>query len=152
MFCFLITFEYTVISNIKNASEIHYSAPRGSCDLLSSNRGPFCMRIKQEKGRKNLHDQVRIRIWKRCVISLVMPHLSTIRKYKNPCTGSCIKICKIHLNWGVIGSFNVGRKYTPKNHAKLMKQGLRVVLKVHARKQVLMYYVAGNVLVLRTCP
>ena len=44
-------FELT-IKNIKQACEQHYNAPRNSCDILVSDRGPSCTKIDQIKGRK----------------------------------------------------------------------------------------------------
>ena len=40
------------IDNITKACEKHFSAPRGSCDLLMGDRGPFCFLPEHIIGKK----------------------------------------------------------------------------------------------------
>ena len=43
------------IENIKEACEIFYNAPTGSCDILLSNQGPSCYKMEQIKGKKTYY-------------------------------------------------------------------------------------------------
>ena len=43
------------IENIKEASEVFYNAPTGSCDILLSNQGPSCYKMEQIKGKKTYY-------------------------------------------------------------------------------------------------
>ena len=49
-----IPFDYDelIIENVNEACERFYKAPRGSCDLLASDRGPSCSNLEQIKGKK----------------------------------------------------------------------------------------------------
>ena len=49
-----VPFDYEELSieNVKEACERFYKAPRGSCDLLASDRGPSCSNLEQIKGKK----------------------------------------------------------------------------------------------------
>lgn len=40
------------IENIKTACELYYNSPKGTCDVLASDRGPSCTKIEQVKGKK----------------------------------------------------------------------------------------------------
>ena len=46
-------FEELTIGNIKMACESHYNAPRGSCDVLLSDRGPSCFLTEQIQQKKS---------------------------------------------------------------------------------------------------
>ena len=46
-------FEEPTINNIKRACESHYNAPRGSCDVLLSDRGPSCFLTEQIQHKKS---------------------------------------------------------------------------------------------------
>lgn len=56
------------IENVKDACEKFYHAPKGTCDILASDRGPSCSKLEQIKGKKvyfirflppgNLHSSV----------------------------------------------------------------------------------------------
>ena len=45
-------YDELTIENIKEACEKYYQAPEGSCDILASDRGPYCTKLEQIKGKK----------------------------------------------------------------------------------------------------
>ena len=45
-------FSEPTLENIKKACEEHFQKPKGSCDVLASDRGPSCSKSSQLSGKK----------------------------------------------------------------------------------------------------
>ncbi|KAK3701242.1 hypothetical protein QZH41_003204 [Actinostola sp. cb2023] len=48
-------YDELTLENIKEACELYYNAPTGSCDVLASDRGPSCTKMEQLEGKKVYH-------------------------------------------------------------------------------------------------